>query len=217
MVCRVVRLHSSPGFRFQGKEREGTTGFYAFGKRHYEPRFGRWLSPDAALPEYFTSSLAGGMANARNLGLYSYAWNNPVRFVDPNGRAAAAPVAIVAVALVVYFGPAIHAKSDDTGSYLDYDSYLSIALDAWGALSFGQRTALTVAFKTFGTKAFRWLPKGMQQRIGRTVQRLMNRGASRTPQRALETTREQLRRGASDPRLKDAIEWLYRPNARLGN
>lgn len=79
-------IRGPPEFRFQGKERERSTGLYAFGKRHDHPRDGIWLSPDPALADYFTSSLAGGMENPRNLGLYSYTWNNPLRFVDPDGR-----------------------------------------------------------------------------------------------------------------------------------
>lgn len=75
-----------PQFRFQGNELEASTGFYAFGKRHYEPRSGQWLSADPALPEYFTSSLSGGMANPRSLGLYVYAWNNPIAYIAADGR-----------------------------------------------------------------------------------------------------------------------------------
>jgi RHS repeat-associated protein len=56
-------------FNFKVKD---ATGFYDYGARLYDPTVGRWLSADA---------IAADGPNR-----YTYVRNNPLRFVDPNGR-----------------------------------------------------------------------------------------------------------------------------------
>ena len=80
--------------RFTGKEQDEETGLYYFGARYYDPKYSRWLSCDPALEEYIPSSVQqttelpglGGVYNSTNLNLYHYAGNNPVKYVDPNGK-----------------------------------------------------------------------------------------------------------------------------------
>ncbi|MDY7094928.1 MAG: SpvB/TcaC N-terminal domain-containing protein [Acidobacteriota bacterium] len=60
-------------FRFSGKERDEESGFCYYGARYYAPWLARWFSND---PEGSSSGSAG----------YRYAVNNPLRFVDPDGR-----------------------------------------------------------------------------------------------------------------------------------
>lgn len=59
-------------YRYTGKERDDTTGFYYHGARYYAPWLGRWLSPDPA-----------GPVDGSNL--YQYVNANPQRFDDPEG------------------------------------------------------------------------------------------------------------------------------------
>ena len=81
-------------FRFTGKEMDEETGLYYYGARYLDPKYSRWLSGDPALGEYVpaagadTSKLAGmgGVYNTVNLHLYHYAGNNPVKYMDPDGR-----------------------------------------------------------------------------------------------------------------------------------
>jgi RHS repeat-associated protein len=61
-------------YRYTGKERDDETGLYYHGARYYAPWLGRWCSTDPA-----------GLVDGASL--YSYVRNNPVRFVDPDGRA----------------------------------------------------------------------------------------------------------------------------------
>ena len=76
------------------KEPDSETGLYYYGARYLDPKTSRWLGADPALGEYIpqagggNSGLPGmgGVFNAVNLHVYHYAGNNPVKYVDPDGR-----------------------------------------------------------------------------------------------------------------------------------
>lgn len=59
------------------------------GARYLDPKYSRWISTDPALGEYMSGSDAGcgGAYNPVNMSLYHYAGNNPIKYVDPDGRA----------------------------------------------------------------------------------------------------------------------------------
>jgi RHS repeat-associated protein len=82
-------------YLFTGKEFDQETGLYYFGARYYDPRTSVWQSADAILGKYLPSGgsadpskLAGmgGVYNTANLGMFSYAHNNPMKFTDPDGN-----------------------------------------------------------------------------------------------------------------------------------
>jgi RHS repeat-associated protein len=87
-------------FRFTGKELDEETGLYYYGARYLDPRVSRWLSADPAMGDYLPGAPVsdearrnnqnlpgqGGVFNLVNLHVYHYAGNNPVKYVDPDGR-----------------------------------------------------------------------------------------------------------------------------------
>jgi RHS repeat-associated protein len=87
-------------YRFTGKERDEETGLYYYGARYLDSKASRWLSTDPALGDYIPGAPVddearkrnqslpgmGGVFNLVNLHLYHYAGNNPVKYVDPDGR-----------------------------------------------------------------------------------------------------------------------------------
>jgi RHS repeat-associated protein len=67
---------------FNGKEADATTGLRAYGYRSYDPLLLRWTAAD---PMYrFAPDAAWAQPQRANL--YAFSLNNPVRYVDPDGR-----------------------------------------------------------------------------------------------------------------------------------
>ncbi len=67
-------------YRFTGKERDTGTGLGYFGARYNASTMGRFMSPDPLMMN------ALRVINPQRLNLYSYAVNNPLNYIDPDGR-----------------------------------------------------------------------------------------------------------------------------------
>jgi len=63
---------------FTGKERDSESGNDYFGARYYASTMGRWTSPDP-------SNWGIDFYNPQTWNHYTYALNNPLRMIDPNG------------------------------------------------------------------------------------------------------------------------------------
>ena len=79
---RVVTSTSGNTYKFTGKERDTESGLDNFGARYDSSSIGRFMSPDPK-PD---SSRA---ANPQSLNRYSYALNNPLKYVDVRGECTA--------------------------------------------------------------------------------------------------------------------------------
>ena len=66
--------NNSP-YKFNAKELDEETGNYYYGARYYDPKWSVWLSVDPMAEKYPGWSP------------YNYTLNNPVKYVDPDGRA----------------------------------------------------------------------------------------------------------------------------------
>ena len=67
---------STNRYKFNGKEVQttGNLGLLDYGARMYDPAIGRWTAQDPLSEKYYSFSA------------YNYCVNNPVMFVDPDGR-----------------------------------------------------------------------------------------------------------------------------------
>ncbi|MFH0874196.1 MAG: polymorphic toxin type 50 domain-containing protein [Candidatus Komeilibacteria bacterium] len=81
--------------KYTGKELDGETNLSYFGARYYNQEIGRFNSIDTILFELgneaqFKESagrpLAIHLQNPQNLNSYAYSVNNPIRYVDPDGK-----------------------------------------------------------------------------------------------------------------------------------
>ena len=65
--------------RFTGKERDAESGLDYFGARYYHSVAGRFLSVDPVLD-------SADPTNPQSWNRYTYTFNNPLKYVDPDGR-----------------------------------------------------------------------------------------------------------------------------------
>jgi RHS repeat-associated protein len=63
--------------QFTGKERDAETGLDYFGARYYRADIGRFTTVDP---------LGGHLEDPQSVNAYAYARNNPLKYVDPDGR-----------------------------------------------------------------------------------------------------------------------------------
>ena len=73
-------------YLFAGNELDEETGLTYFGGRYYEPRTSLWISADPVMDQYLDGYHLGGVYNWRNLSVYGYAYQNPLKYTDINGN-----------------------------------------------------------------------------------------------------------------------------------
>ena len=86
-------------YLFNAKEFDEETGMYYYGARYYEPKLSVWMSTDSEELKF------------PNIGTYTYAANNPIKFIDADGKSArvtknTADKTVTITAHFVFFGEA---------------------------------------------------------------------------------------------------------------
>ncbi|MFL9839297.1 RHS repeat-associated core domain-containing protein, partial [Flavobacterium sp. ST-75] len=71
LVDEHINSFNTP-FKFNGKEYDEETGNYYYSARYYDPKWSIFISVDPQAEQTMSS--------------YGYCYNNPVKFVDPDGR-----------------------------------------------------------------------------------------------------------------------------------
>jgi len=66
----------SSNYKFAGYEYDSETGLYYANARYYNPRLGRFMSPDP---------LSGDVTDPQSLNSYAYVENDPTNWTDPSG------------------------------------------------------------------------------------------------------------------------------------
>lgn len=66
-------------FKYSGEVYDEDTGLYYLRARYYDPSIGRFINKD---------TYEGDISNPLSLNLYSYVYNNPLKYVDPTGHIA---------------------------------------------------------------------------------------------------------------------------------
>jgi len=102
--CTIGPCASNPGAgagqprKFTGKERDSETGLDYFGARYYGSKIGRFTTVD---PLYTWQE---NLLDPQRWNRYSYVRNNPLRYVDPDGRVMKPVVIAGRVARAIYKG-----------------------------------------------------------------------------------------------------------------
>jgi RHS repeat-associated protein len=81
-----------PNYKYTGKEQDATKLYY-YGARYYDPQTSVWLSTDEAFDRYLDGSVNEGIYNSLNFGLYTYGYQNPIRYIDSDGNCVALAIA----------------------------------------------------------------------------------------------------------------------------
>jgi RHS repeat-associated protein len=63
--------------KFTGQEYDEETGLYYYNARYYDPAIGRFVSAD---------SVVSNLMDSQTFNRYSYANNNPIKYIDPTGH-----------------------------------------------------------------------------------------------------------------------------------
>ena len=64
-------------YYFTDQHKDKESGLYYYGARYYNPSVGRFISADW---------IVQSPGHSQSLNRYSYAWNNPINFIDPYGK-----------------------------------------------------------------------------------------------------------------------------------
>ena len=156
--------HLNP-FRYRGYYFDEESGLYYLNNRYYDPETGRFISPD------ILTILDETKGQINGLNLYMYCRNNPIMYVDHNGRSAT--LMIIGTILFLGFMGAItnvvmQGISDIiSGNKSDLTYYGIAALSGFvgGMISYGSSVIGTIVSSTIST----WLTMWYEESQGKAI------------------------------------------------
>jgi len=105
-------------YLFTAKELDEETGLYYYGARYYDPRTSVWQSADPIIWDYLNGAHGQGVYRPANLGLYTYSYNSPVVYNDPDGRCPMCITGLIGAAIGGVIGAGIEGWHQvATGNY----------------------------------------------------------------------------------------------------
>lgn len=93
MAEQMTGAYDNP-YKFNAKELDMETGLYYYGARYYNPRLSIWYAVDPLAVYnpvmetqfYGDGQHNGGVFYCGNLNPYIYTYQNPIKYIDPNGK-----------------------------------------------------------------------------------------------------------------------------------
>jgi RHS repeat-associated protein len=79
-------------YTFTGQYSDSYINLLWYGSRHYDPALGRFISPDTIIPN---------PSDSQGWDRYAYTFNNPLRYVDPDGHFPILPLVLIAMAVLL--------------------------------------------------------------------------------------------------------------------
>jgi RHS repeat-associated protein len=200
-----------PAQQFTG-QRLDSTGLYYYGARYYDPNIGRFISPDTIISQPF---------NPQSFNRYSYCLNNPLKYIDPTGHwhwpSWSTIVKVVIVVAVVAAATALVVATVGAAAP-GLVTVGGLVLGGGAALTAGEVAEVSIvtgliagtAYVANNSDADDSLPaaKGNTDTGGQTG------GADPNN---LPTKRDELLSKATNSKLRNAIDELYRPGASIGD
>jgi RHS repeat-associated protein len=185
---RIVAAGSGNTYKFTGKERDPESSLDYFVARYYSSGYGRFLSPDeftGGPVDAFSSSdpLPPGplpyavISNPQSLNKYTYTWNNPLRFTDPDGHFIDTILDIAFVAYDIY----------ELAKNPNKENARALALDVAGA---------AIPFATGlgrGYKAAKALNQELGREIARAVQKVDHIVGKNPDAKTIEAAKRELK------------------------
>ena len=157
-------------YLFSGKELDEETGLYYYGARYYDAKISVWQSVDPMmLREEVVLSLEttnGGVFNAQNNSVYSYSYQNPVKYVDPDGECPNCITGFIGAIVGGVIGGAIEAGTQlyENGSITDWSA-------VGGGAAQGALTGAAAGFTGGASLAVTAGAAGTANAVGGTVNR----------------------------------------------